>query len=370
MTPPPQPPLTHHEILRWVGPFTRRGRHVDLPASDRLARQLVFKPLKHVLDAASVAVDVDAGHVADPLAHAVAGPAAMTHEVTESLQLDSLGPEHFRLTRRLTRDDGLVAQLVAEGAAPGDLLACIEAVPVGRQFADGPGHAVAFSHRWLAGALPTTGAAVRAAVAGAPDAELALVLTEARLRIDGLVGTLVVPPVSGSGELTLECPAGLALALPDDLLAVLGRAWTPLRPREQAWRGGLRLRGGELRRSRTAEAEWQRAAAHLARCLAEPPARFHQRLMWARRAVAARRCTPLVVSAALVAAAASVHRLELSEHSAWRMLIFNAPPLMLILFFCLRELPRFEIPPWPRAATAASWRPAPVPAAAEPARPA
>ena len=52
-TPPPMPPsrqtgqtkpipLTHHEILGLVEAFSRSGRQVDLTASDRAARRLVF----------------------------------------------------------------------------------------------------------------------------------------------------------------------------------------------------------------------------------------------------------------------------------------------------------------------------------------
>jgi hypothetical protein len=43
------------------------------------------------------------------------------------------------------------------------------------------------------------------------------------------------------------------------------------------------------------------------------------------------------------------------------MLIFNAPPLLMVAFFCMREMPRIEIPPWPRRSRAPGWR---VPAAA------
>jgi hypothetical protein len=38
------------------------------------------------------------------------------------------------------------------------------------------------------------------------------------------------------------------------------------------------------------------------------------------------------------------------------MLIFNAPPLLLMLVFCLREVPRLEIPPLPRASKVPTWR--------------
>jgi len=40
-------PLTHHEILALVAPFARRGRRVDLAASDRVARRIAFRPVEH-----------------------------------------------------------------------------------------------------------------------------------------------------------------------------------------------------------------------------------------------------------------------------------------------------------------------------------
>jgi len=39
-------PLTHHQILSVVEPFSRVSHHVDLAASDRLARKLVFKTVE------------------------------------------------------------------------------------------------------------------------------------------------------------------------------------------------------------------------------------------------------------------------------------------------------------------------------------
>jgi hypothetical protein len=38
------------------------------------------------------------------------------------------------------------------------------------------------------------------------------------------------------------------------------------------------------------------------------------------------------------------------------MLMFNAPPLLLIVLFCLPEMPRIEFPPLPRRLRAPSWR--------------
>jgi len=44
-------PLTHHQLLALVTPFSRDGRDLDMAATDRAARRLVFKPLSHSLPA-------------------------------------------------------------------------------------------------------------------------------------------------------------------------------------------------------------------------------------------------------------------------------------------------------------------------------
>ena len=41
------PPLSHHDVLTLVAPFSRRGRPIDLAASDRGARKLLFRPVEH-----------------------------------------------------------------------------------------------------------------------------------------------------------------------------------------------------------------------------------------------------------------------------------------------------------------------------------
>jgi hypothetical protein len=76
----------------------------------------------------------------------------------------------------------------------------------------------------------------------------------------------------------------------------------------------------------------------------------------ARWRVTLRRAVPLAVCVGVIAAALAVPLLNLSQDSVLRMLIFNAPPIMLGLFFALREMPRVEIPPLPRRPTAPHWR--------------
>ena len=307
-----KPPLTHHEIIGLVEPYTRAGRHVDLAASDRIARRLAFKPA--------------AGHTGD---------------LQEALSLDNPGISTWRLTRTITHASGLVASVQAEGREAGPLLALVEAVPAQGQFSSGEGWLIAHHHRLEA-------------AAGTLAARRVLMRSVARVRSLTLeVSVSRVPGVLA--EIDISAPAESPLDLPDDLLAVLGLDWTRLRRVSAGWRGSLRLKNNEPERSADARNKLERTAQHLARTLAEPPARFHERHAAARWRVVARRATPLFGALALLAGAAAVGQLDLAENSVWRMLIFHAPPLLMVVFFCMREMPRIEIPPLPRPLRAHAW---------------
>jgi len=314
-----QAPLTHHEIMTIVAPFTRSGRQLDLGASDRAARSLRFKPRQRP---------------GTQPAGATPGPA---QGFVETLQLDHPDADRYVLTRTLTDPSGLVARLEGEGPDPGRLLEAIDTVPAERAFVAGPGFALAQSHRLAAESLLLTGAEVRIG-------DLRLILSEPT-RLGVRVG------------FELRHATTDALAIPDDLLAVLGRDWSPLSLDSGAWKGSLRLRGKEPLRSRRAEDALTAGAQHLATTFAEPPARFHERRIAARWAVVLRRALPLLACFGLIGAAAAVPRLHLAENSGLRMLIFNAPPILMMLFFCLRELPRIELPPLPRRSRSPQWQP-------------
>ena len=309
-------PLTHHQILGLVAAFTRAGRQVDLAVSLRLERRLAFKPLQHAA--------VDGLH--PPL--------------TETLWLTAAEDGKFTLRRVLTAADGLDAELEASGPDAGALLSRLTAVPLERQWRQGQGWQMATSHQ---------------VVAGADAAGIGLQPTRAAVQLPGCHLRWTPPPVhSRLGELRLA-PAGLVGVLPEDLLAVLGYPWTRLVAMDGAWQAHLRQRGTGLAAFAQAEQRLLRTAEHLARTLAAPPAQFHVRYRAARWRVAARRTVPALLSLALVAGAAAVPQLSLSSDSVLRMLILNAPPLLLIGFFCLREVPRIEIPPLPRTLRQASW---------------
>jgi hypothetical protein len=192
-----------------------------------------------------------------------------------------------------------------------------------------------------------------------------LTLTNASALVAGLTLKVRVPAVTGvPAEITLTAPTGDTIQLPDDLLAVLGWPWSRLQRMQHGWTGVLRLAGkDEVRqgvvtttRSRDAEARLRTTVEHLVRTLAEPPQRFHERQLRQRWGVTLRRATPLLGGIALLLGAAAVPKIDLAEDSVLRMLIFHAPPLLLVALFCMREMPRIEIPPLPRASNAKQWR--------------
>jgi len=298
--------LTHHEILGLVAPFSRDGWRVDLAASERLERRLVF---------------ISASQPAD---------------LRIVLQFENPSPQFYRLLRRSARADGVEATLEAAGSDPGALLAAITAVDPERQFVVEAGLVLAYRQRVESGALLLSGGSANVA---------------------GLTLELREPTPQGTRvDLELRVARGDDLSLPDDVLAVLGRDWAPLNPIAEGWKTHLKLRGREPERSHRLAASFLRTARHLQATLAEPPRRFHERRVVARWAVVLRRAVPVLVCLGLIVAAACVPKLHLAENSGWRMLIFNAPPILMMLFFCLRELPRIEIPPLPRASRASAWR--------------
>jgi len=321
------PPLSHHRIFELLPPFAQRGLAVDLAATARLERRLAFKPR----------------------VHAVAGIGA----VEEVWLLDDPGPAgegSFRRLRRLRAEGGLTAELEAEGGEIEALLARIEAVSIGWRFSTGDGFVAAFTQ------------ALRPRARGAPVLPLPVpVLTTAQVRPQGgaVAGVHLALSVSRVGAIPAELrvtPAeGRRPDLPEDLFAVLGRDWSRLSAVAGGWHPALRLPRREPARSAAARERLLRAAAHLVDTLAEAPRHFHTRHLAARWVFVLRRAVPLAVCIGLIGGALAVPLLDLPTDSVWRMLIFNAPPLLLVAFFAPRGMPRFEIPPLPAPLKADAW---------------
>ena len=336
--PPGPAPLTHHEILRLAEPFSRAGRSVDLPASDRLARRLAFRPRMHAAESAMPAV-------------------------REDLLLEASGNSWFALHRSVHPAAALavgeVATLQAEGANPAELLAWVDALPASRQWQQAAGVTIALGHKLQAAGRGQTEPVLSLMRAAASLAGLAIVMTVPRVK--NVAAELQLSPVTGAGTgVGVGTGAGAPSApraLPEDLLAVLGLDWSRLTRHSGGWRASLRLRGEGAARGLDAEAKFHRTIEHLARVLAALPATFHDAYRGARWRVTLRRGFPLLVCLLVIGAAAAVPLLELGPGSVYRMLIFNAPPLLMLWLFTMRDLPRFEIPPLPRPLPTDAWVP-------------
>lgn len=315
------PPLTHHEILEIVEPFSRQGRHVDLASSDRIARKLVFKPVDHV----------------------AAVPDAPP--IRETLELESFSATSFRLTRLLTGTLGgreVKATLQARGADAAELLGRFAHVELAHHFRAGPGYVIARSYQFES-------------YAGG-SAEVP-VLSRGVVCVDGLTLTFDILAVRGAAaDLTLQAAPGERPLLPEDLLAVIGWDWVRLVPQPDRWTSRMRLRGTGRPRTETAERALEKAAVHLARVLSEPPQRFHERFVWARWGAVLRRLIPTLTAVGMVAGTLLLPRLATNVDPGFWLALHYVPIGILGVAFMLQELPRFEIPPLPRRLTQPSWR--------------
>lgn len=309
-TPPPAlPPLSHHDVLARAEPFGRAGLALDLEASDRMARRLEFTRF----------------------ADAEGAPA-------ERWRVEDTARGRVRLTRTLHDPAGHEAALVAQGADAARLLAQMAAVPAARLLHTATGGVIS-----------------RDCTLGA-DGQA--VLARARCLTAGIELQLVVPAVPRlAGELTLSpLPSHSRPALPEDLLAVLGWNWARLVPTRAGWTSRLRLRAsGPTARTERADAAFARAAAHLVRTLAEPPAHYHARWHAARWGVFFRRGIPSLTALGLVALVLLSALLRWQPTPLQMILMYHLPTLVIALSFLLQELPRFELPPWPRVLRQPAW---------------
>ncbi len=390
-----QQPLTHHEILTLMAPFSRRGLHADMAASRREERVLCFKPQELPAD----------DECPIPL--------------TMHLRLEAAMSGKHRLVRLVRDASGLESSVIADGKDLENLLEQLDQVPVRRQFAVHAGVPTARSYvlesvaqleqrgrgagarrvaRTVGGRLlqklreqwehrfgdkrDTWQARLpwhksRAEAAGPATAEVSERASDATDEIllietaDGPLRPVIVAGEARIGpvrlelraerfnglpaELKLRPEAGGKLKFPEDLLAVIGWHHRPLRKIVSYWRGSIRVAPNEPARTAEIERELGRTVTHLAETLAVPPARFHERHAGARWRVAYQRAVPLLILVAISAASPGIRYLHMADDSILKLLIFHAPPLMLLSFFLMREMPRFEIPPLPRPLVHREW---------------
>jgi hypothetical protein len=301
---------------------------VDLAASDRAARRLVFRP---VADAP----------IASPVPTVPPVPSgAIRSELHVMFRAD--GSHDF--TRHQVGADGLRSELKASGRDAASLLAAMAAVPLERHHAAGPGWALARNFT-----LADIG----------PGGRASLRFVHGQARLDGLTFTLKVPGTAiRSAELAIvQIDDRPRPALPEDLLAVLGWPWARLLAERAGWKSRIRLPRGRQRRHEAAEAAFDLATAHLARTLHDGPAQWHPRHRRARWGVFLRRGIPSITFVLLLGIVLTATQLDIHVDRApglW-VAMYHVPTLLIALSFMLQELPRFEIPPLPRPLVALRW---------------
>lgn len=320
-----QQPLTHHEILTLIAPFTRRGLRVDMAASRRAERELQFLPVEQA--------PVRAG-----------GP-----RLRDQLTLTVSERGRHRLVRSVTPLDaageGPAATVSAAGADLEVLLRELLAFEPARLFPACEGARAQRSYRLEPSTTRDTDTQRRVARLVSATAEIQGV----RLAFDAELGRSPV-------KVRLSAPAGRHLQVPADLFAVLGRHWRSLDDYADHWRSSVRVAKREPRRTRDIEARFERTVAHLVATLAQSPAQFHARHRGRRWLAAAQRGVPLLVVLLMVGVSLALANVELSEGNVLRMLVFHLPPILLLLFFLMfDELPPFAIPRIPRALQQDDW---------------
>lgn len=312
-------PLTHHQIIHIAAAFAERGHVLDPGSSCRMTRRLVFKP--HVYD-----------NVADGF------------RIKACLLLENPWRGTYRLSRDLVLPNGLVSRLTVSGPDPLDLLRTTEAIPLERGFVFGARFILAKSHAhepfgWSSSPV---------------EGEDRLALKGAVAKVAGLTMLFDMPEVAGyPAKIRITSSTSEAIELPNDVLAVLGPDWRPLRAIDGGWTTTMRVRGREPRRSARSEANIERAISHVAQALMQPPRSYHEGRTLARWWVQIRNALPLFFWAAVALAIFHLSFVSMS----WVAVTLAAAPLLAFLLLGLPflEWSRISLPQRPRRSIAASW---------------
>ena len=352
-------PLTHHDIVRHAAPLVRAGLGVDLAASDRDARRILFRPVADAADGALVTL----------------------HSLT--VLPDDDGVE---LTRAVGHPEGIVTTLSARADDAETLLAPFAAIAPERQIErDGErllggswtlepvGEDARLELRQLIGLVGPLCLVVDVSTGASMPADVLLCAREGwheqlRATLANGATTPQRQPLARRLHATLTDAArrrdpspaedgAVLAALPDDVLAVLGPEWRPLAWQRRRWKGVLRLLGREPDRSERALAAASEALAHLEQVLDEPPGRFHARHAAARHRVFLRRLRPALALLALFAAVPLGWWLFGDGQTRLHPLALGLTPLLMVGVIALsaREIPVLELPPLPSPPVGERW---------------
>lgn len=311
------PPLSHHEIVAIVGPLARQGRRVDLDRSDRQERVLVFHERTH-------------------------GQAGEDHpELVESVILRTPRPGSFYLKRTLEAPGGIAARAELWTRSVEDGVRALEALPPAAQFRRVSGGWAAFHY-----ALD-------------PDPELPPRILGGEVRVADRLVELDAGGAAGlPADLKIgEHPDGDA-DFPDDLLAVLGRGWRPMKRTPTGWKSTVQIPRREPRRSEQVEARLLRTAEHLEEVFTASPEAFHSRFRRQRWTVLWWRSLWIQMGVLILAVSLILFQNQTLEDSPWlRMWVQVAPVLLFVgtFFYSSRDTRVMELPRIPGPLPFPAW---------------
>lgn len=307
-------PLTHHDILTLVAAFARHGRRVDLAASDRSARKIAFQTITHT-------------EVGEP-----------GFTLVESLYLETPRPEQYRVVRELRHANGTTACLQVDSSSPEAAYERVLAMPPENQFTLVAGLPVAHSY---------TVDLTRSSMAWLTAAEAHIGAIQ--LRLTTQAGGRVPAEITLHGADDYQ--------FPEDLLAVLGWAWRPLRWRRGCWNSLLYVTRREPQCSLDLQARFDHTVAHLATTLAAAPREFHLRFKQARWRAALQRAIPLLACAAVLASLPVLQVLLFNRGFEMPPWVLGLPPLLLVgaLLAGSQHIPEIVLPPLPRPLGPDAW---------------
>ncbi|MFK7859498.1 MAG: hypothetical protein AB8B64_11765 [Granulosicoccus sp.] len=348
------PPLTHHDIIRRAAPLTQTGLKVNLTACDRAARYIEFE---------AQASDNE--------------PVMVVH----SLEVDEDNRQLF--SRILIHECGLVSTLTAVVSDLETAMDVFKQIPLSRQIRPNERHISAHSYTLEPDHRNSQDLAVlqlRFVCAQVAGIELRIdtstgggMPADVRILPIGQVSNYLRETLADGSDIpldhraahkyrlkALERPTTTSMPkLPDDILAILGPQWRPLRYQGDHWKGVLRQLSKLESRTTRAEKFIDQALEHLSDILNTHPNSYQAVYGKARWQVYIRRLQPVMVFIGILALMPISWLFVSSGAMTIHPLALGLTPLLMVgvVVLTAREIPVMEIPPRPTTLPSSAWIP-------------
>lgn len=345
-------PLTHHAIVRITAPLTRSGLKVNLNSCDRSSGYIEF------------------------VSHTEHGGSTVIVHVLEVS--DSAG---YKFSRVVAHESGLISTLQCMHNDLKLALQSIEQVPLARQMIIHPCYAIAHSFEVNpARENVDYSSKMRSRFVCAQFASLELRLdtsmgagmpADVRIMSIGQSSTYLRDALADGGDIPLNHRAAQTTrrkaldaqnsqplsGIPDDILAILGTQWRPLRFQGDHWKGVLRKIEKSGSRTRRIEHFVDQALQHCVDILQTTPTKYHSTYAKQRWQVYFRRLQPVMVFIGILLLMPLSWLFVSSGAMTIHPLALGLTPLLMVgvVVLTAREIPVMEIPPRPSELPDSAW---------------